>query len=117
MKKHFNKEWIPYRINHLSWWEQELANEEEMQEGINNLKAHNYTVDYIITHCCSSSTQNIIAGTRYKPDRETDYLEYIKNNVNYKMWYFGHYHSDKKVSENETIVYKQMIRVIPNSLE
>lgn len=24
----------PYRINHLTWCEQELANEEEMQEGI-----------------------------------------------------------------------------------
>ncbi len=36
----------PYRINHLSWWKEELASEEEMEEGRNNLAAHdNRNVD------------------------------------------------------------------------
>ena len=35
-----------YRINHLSWWKEELASEEEMEEGRNNLAAHdNRNVD------------------------------------------------------------------------
>lgn len=34
------------RINHLSWWKEELASEEEMEEGRNNLAAHdNRNVD------------------------------------------------------------------------
>ena len=34
-KKMLDRGYEPYRINHLTWWEQELANEEEMEEGRN----------------------------------------------------------------------------------
>ena len=100
-----------YRINHLSWWEQELANEEEMQEGRNNLRKHDYTVDFIITHCCSSSTQVFLGESMYKPDRETDYLEFIKNYVNYKKWFFGHYHDNRNIFDKEILIYEQLIRI------
>lgn len=30
-----------YRINHISWWEREMPNQEEMDEGIENLAKHN----------------------------------------------------------------------------
>lgn len=74
-KRALNRKGIPYRINHVSWWKEELASEEEMQEAMKNLEAHNYEVDYIITHCCSSDTQEVIGGRGlYKPDRQTDFL-------------------------------------------
>lgn len=95
----------------MTWWEQELANEEEMQEGRNNLRAHDYTVDFIITHCCSSSTQALFGGDTYKSDRETDYLEFIKNYVNYKKWFFGRYHDNRNISEKEILIYEQIIRI------
>ena len=52
-----NKARLPYRIKGISWWEQELPTEEEMQEGIRNLEKANYKVDYVITHCLASSVQ------------------------------------------------------------
>jgi hypothetical protein len=110
-KKKLDKGYEPYRINHLTWWEQELANEDEMQEGRNNLRAHDYTVDYIVTHCCSSSTQVFLGGSMYKPDRETDYLEFIKNYANYKKWFFGHYHDNRNIFDKEILIYEQMIRI------
>ena len=85
--------------------------EEEMQEGRNNLRAHDYTVDYIVTHCCSSSTQVFLGGSMYKPDRETDYLEFIKNYANYKKWFFGHYHDNRNIFDKEILIYEQMIRI------
>ncbi len=110
-KKKLDREYEHYRINHITWWEQELANEEEMQEGRNNLQAHDYTVDYIVTHCCSTSTQALLRGSLHKPDRETDYLESIKNCTEYKKWFFGHYHDNKNVSDKEILIYEQMIRI------
>ncbi len=110
-KKRLGKSCESFRINHLSWWEQELASEEEMQEGRNNLSAHDYTVDYIVTHCCSTSTQTLLDGSLYKPDRETDYLEFIKTNANYKKWFFGHYHDNRNISDKEILIYEQMIRI------
>jgi len=44
----FNK---MFRINHVSWWKQELPSEEEMEHGRQTLTAHGNKVDYIITHC------------------------------------------------------------------
>ena len=110
-RRRLDRNYVPYRINHISWWEQELASEEEMQEGIRNLSKHDNTVDFIITHCCSSSTQIFLGGPLYKPDRETDYLESIKNNVNYKKWFFGHYHDNKNIFDKEILIYEQIIRI------
>ena len=110
-KKKLDKGYEPYRINHLSWWEQELANEEEMEEGRNNLRKHDYTVDFIVTHCCSTSTQVLVGGSMYKADRETDYLEFIKNYANYKKWFFGHYHDNRNIFDKEILIYEQMIRI------
>ena len=64
-RKKLDREWIPYRINHISWWERELPNEEEMVEGVHNLETHGNNVDYIVTHCCASSSQAILSGGKY----------------------------------------------------
>ena len=110
-KKSLDREGIPYRINHLTWWAEELANEEEMEEGRRNLRKHDYTVDYIVTHCCSTGTQAFLDGSRYVSDRETDYLEFIKNYTNYKKWFFGHYHGNRNVFDKEILIYEQIIRI------
>ncbi len=110
-KKTLDRDDIPYRISHLTWWE-ELANEEEMEEGRKNLRAHDNTVDYIITHCCSTGTQKQLARDRYyEADRETDYLDFIKKCANYTKWFFGHYHDNKNVNEKEILLYEQIIRI------
>ncbi len=111
-KKQLDREYALYRINHLSWWAQELASDEEMKEGRDNLRKHDYTVDYILTHCCSTGTQDLLGGSLYIPDRETDYLEFIKNYANYRKWFFGHYHDNINVSDKEILLFEQIIRII-----
>ncbi len=110
-KKSLDREWIPYRINRVSWWEEELADDEEMEEGRKNLLVNDNTVDFIITHCCSTETQMLLDKVLYKPDRETDYLDYIKKEINYKKWFFGHYHDNRNISEKEILIYEQIIRI------
>ena len=69
-------------------------------------------VDFIITHCCSSSTQREISYRgSYEPDIETDYLESIKTQTHYKKWFFGHYHDNMNVSDKEILIYEQIIRI------
>lgn len=111
MRRLLEKDYTPYRIYHESWWEQELPSDEEMEEGRRNLAAHDYKVNYIITHCCASSTQAVIGAGKYKPDRITAYLEEIKNKTQYSKWFFGHYHDNKNVSAQEILLYEQLIRI------
>ena len=110
-KKELDQGWLPYRINHVSWWKQELPSEEEMEEGRKNLALQHNTVDFIVTHCCSSSTQAMLGGSLYKPDMETTYLEEIKQNTKFKKWFFGHYHDNRNVSAEEILLYEQIIRM------
>ena len=100
-----------YRVNHISWWEQELPTDREMEEGLTNLAAHGSRVDVIVTHCCASSTQALIGGGLYKPDRLTAYLEEVKQSVKFRKWFFGHYHDNRMVSAQEILLYEQIIRI------
>lgn len=105
---------LPFRIIHESWWPQEMPNEEEMEEGRYNLKKVDYKVDYVITHCCSSRMQSALdkdPARIYENDILTDYLEEIEDRLEYKHWYFGHYHMDQCIDEKHTLLYKDIVEI------
>lgn len=102
---------ILYRINHELWWKEELPSWEEMDIGIRNLEKHYNKVDYIITHCCATSTQALMSAGLFKADILTDYLEKIRINTDFKRWYFGHYHDNKAINDKEMLLYEQIIRM------
>jgi len=82
-----------FRINHLSWWEQELPSQEEMSRGIEALKKHDYNVDYVITHCLPQTIASI-AGY-HNPDTATTYFNnLIEGGIRFKDWFCGHYHRE-----------------------
>ena len=102
----------PYRVKHYSWWEQELPSEEEMMEGIANLNANGNKVDFIVSHCCAASTQALIGRGMYKRDYLNEYLEKIRQSVEFKKWFFGHYHDNRNVNTQEILIYEQIIRIV-----
>lgn len=110
-KKELDKGWQPYRVNHLSWWAKELPSEDELAEGLQNLTKHGNTVDFIVSHCCSTSTQVLLGGSLFQPNVLTDYLENIRQTVQFKKWFFGHYHDNRNVSTQEILLYEQIIRI------
>ncbi len=111
-KKDLDREYEPYRIKHITWWEQEMPTEEEMREGLENLHRNNNEVDYILTHCCATSTQEELGvGSLYKADRATEYLEQIKKTVRFRLWFFGHYHENMNVNAKEKLLYEQIVRI------
>lgn len=110
MKK-LDKEMALYRINHISWWKEELPSLEEMEEGKKNLAKVGNEVDFIITHCCATSTQALIMGSNATIDVETNYLEELKYSVKFKKWFFGHYHDDRNINADEILLYEQIIQI------
>ena len=110
-KKQLDKGWEPYRINHVSWWEQEMPTAEEMEEGRRNLKGHGNCVDFIVTHCCSSGTQACLGAGLFTPDALTNYFQELWETVQFKKWFFGHYHDNKNVNAEEILLYEQIIRI------
>lgn len=116
--KQANRKGFPYRVKHLSWWEQELPSEKEMQEGRENLWIVDYCVDYVITHCASSGIQALITERLTQlgyyvyhtaADRLTDYFSELEEKLQYRHWYFGHYHFNEHIDDKHTILYETIL--------
>ena len=100
-----------HRINHISWWRQELPSDEEYSEALQNLERYNWQVDYIITHCAPTSIA--LMGSRHnEADRLTDFLQEVRERAKYYYWLFGHYHDNKAVNEKHILLWEQIVRVI-----
>ena len=85
-----------------NWYESEQPNEETKNKVKSVLKNLNYKVDIILSHTCpykylpremflEEIDQNTV-------DNSTEYfLDEIEKLADYKLWYCGHYHTDKKI--------------------
>ena len=100
-----------YRVNHLSWWKEELPSEEEYQTARANLGKAGWEVDYILTHCCSTSVQDELSGGFYQADTLTDFLEEVTRRCKFKYHFFGHYHMDRIIQKKYVLLYEQIIRL------
>lgn len=101
---------LPFRIDGMSWWKEELPTEEEMKEGIKNLKKHDFKVDYILTHCTATSIQKKMnAEPLYMPDVLTDYFDNLREKSTFKKWYFGHYHYNAKITDKDMLLYEMIV--------
>lgn len=96
------------RIENISWWKDETIKESDIQNALNNLKKVNNKVDYVITH---TMPQNFLMyppfiTKTYGVGKESErMLDIILNNIEYKAWFFGHWHTDKRVYDNIYAVY------------
>lgn len=98
------------RIEHISWWKQEMPSQEEMEHAISSLDKAGWSVDYVITHCAPRSVQKLIADW-YENDPMVSFLERIYADLNFKKWYFGHYHIDKQFNEQFVALYNKVIPI------
>ena len=86
-----------YRINRVSWWEEENITSNEILNGMSNLEKVNFKVDYVLSHCAPSSI--VKKMFHYSIDKNTGILEQFAAQIKYKHWYFGHYHNDKSYNQ------------------
>ncbi len=100
-----------YRVNHRSWWKEELPSEEEYRTARASLDKAGWEVDYIVTHCCPSSVQDIFSGGLYKRDALTDFFDEVRQRCRFRKWFFGHYHENMVIAENFIMLYEQIIRL------
>lgn len=101
-----------FRINHISWWEQELPTKEEMQFGLKTLEENNNKVDFIISHCCPQQIASLFSHGCYQADDLTRYFNVIADTVDFDRWFFGHYHNNQVVMSKFIMLYEQIVRCV-----
>lgn len=100
-----------FRVNHHSWWKDELPSSAEMQHGIESLQQNGFAVDYVVSHCLPTSASKLLGY--YGSDILTDYFDRIVNDyqLDFNRWYCGHYHRDISFGQF-TIKYHDIERVV-----
>lgn len=97
------------RTEHISWWAEEIPSDEEFKEAKDNLLKYNNKVDYIITHSIDTEALKnpliYLCANKCKAYKDNIMLDYFEQNINYKHWYFGHYHVDGEINEKKTALY------------
>lgn len=109
---------VAWRTENISWWQDELPNQEEVDHGLDMLDQYNNKVDFIITHDLPDDMSKII---RYD-DKDMSvydhthihlgrYLNQIYYNTDFKKWFAGHYHINRDVLKI-TILYNDILEII-----
>lgn len=107
-----------YRRENVSWWFEELPNENEMNSGLDALNRNKNDVDLILTHSAPYNIESSIFslyGMRKCEDPLNDtflkYLDCISQNVSFKYWMFGHYHFDQDIDRKYFCLYNKVIKM------
>lgn len=95
-----------YRIAHLSWWKEEMPNEDEKRHAMEQLAKHHFQVDYIISHCAPTGIHCIMGANA--PDDATNFLQQIAEKTEFQQWYFGHYHRDNYITPEFIAMYNDI---------
>ncbi len=82
-----------------SWWEEELPTNAEYRAATQNLREVGNRVDYIVTH---TAPREIIRRMGKFPDAHdaelTGFLEWVMYEVQFRRWFFGHWHRDAEIA-------------------
>lgn len=100
------------RINHLSWWREEMPSDLEMDFGLQTLQENNNKIDFIVSHCCPQEIASTFSHGLYQPDKLTLYFNKIAEQTKFQKWYFGHYHNDEAISDKFIMLYNQITRIV-----
>lgn len=107
----YRKRGAHFRVRDYSWWDLELPTEEEMKNGIENLKKVSFKVDYIISHCCPTNVQVLLSDGRFQKDYLTEYFQKISEKCDFKKWFFGHYHDNKLINSKFHLLYEDIVLI------
>lgn len=82
------------RTPYVSWWPEEIPSSRELGEAFDNLEAHNWKVDYVITHCPPAKALLQIPLLSHQIDGFGNWLQGMADALDFKQWFFGHMHED-----------------------
>jgi len=102
---------IEIRKEANSWYPQEEPTPEEVLEGVNNLIAYDYKVDYIITHEPPSSIKMCLDIDMFHRLECDAFFEQIKDNCSFEHWFFGKCHENKFIPPKFSALFDEVVKL------
>ncbi len=88
------------------WFDGEEASKPELQNAYKNLEKADLKVDYILTHKYEPEDS---VGNVSLPLQEI--CTFIDQKVDFKMWYFGHWHVKRTVDSKHEAIYDSLVKL------
>lgn len=74
----------------------------------------NWEVDHVVTHTCPRS---ILASTLFpatptpglEDEALTGFLDEVDRKLDFKRWYYGHFHRDRDVDARHTALFERIV--------
>lgn len=86
------------------WYPEESPSSEELRRAYSNLDSVGRRVDFVLTHKYQSEHD--------ERDGELFRLcSFIEESVEYRHWYAGHWHVERKRDEKHTFIYNSLIKL------
>ena len=100
-----------FRVLGQSWWPEELPSDEEYYTALKTLERTNWQVDYVITHCASTSI-TLSMNRHNEADHLTEFLEMVDRRLEYEYWFFGHFHDNRSVDQKHILLWEQIVQIL-----
>lgn len=112
MDKEFRQQYFK-RTGEKIWFKEELPNKEEFNRAISSLNLYGRSVDYVITHTAPMSVIYRLTGgmPNSKEIELAGFLDWVYYNINFKKWFFGHFHMDRIVDDQIMACYHQVYKL------
>lgn len=95
----------------ISWWKEEMPNEEEIKNAGDNLKAAENHINYILTYEAPAIAKDFL---KLHINRDVSmsplntYLQELTREIDYYHWYFGSLHTDMQITKKMTAVFNNI---------
>ena len=87
-----------------------MPSSEEYAQALDTLDALSWKTDYVLTHCAASNVQYRLEPT-YENDELTRFLFDVERKLDYRHWFFGHYHEDRGIGDCQTAIYNDVVEI------
>lgn len=104
-----DREW---REEGKSWWPEEMPNAAEMDRCRRSLDRAGWNVDYVVTHEAPAVLADTLCWERNRPfddDQLQNFLGEIDHQLDFKTWFFGHYHDDEWRDDRRRLIYHDIV--------
>jgi len=108
------------RIEQGNFWRQELPNANEFKEGAQNLDQAGLKVDYILSHeppQLIKSAMQLRRGSEQKVSKLNGFLQEVANTCDFRHWYFGAMHEDRKLTPKFSCIFNKIIPITSDGEE
>ena len=95
----------------VSWWKEEMPSRKEFDEAMDNLDRNNWKVDYVISH---TTSMRIMQERSYIKENNVlnKFFDMLEKELEYKHWYFGHFHNSVGIDDKHTMIYNEIIKLV-----